>query len=87
MPNSRTPEGRWRLDLNDYREPLTMDERRVYRQIALPVSAFDTLQQLKREWRLSTNAEVLTQLLLAERQRLMMENDEYDAKARQNHRI
>ena len=36
----------------------------VYRRIALPVSAFDVLQQLKREWRLRTNNEVLTRVLL-----------------------
>jgi hypothetical protein len=61
--------------LRDYEKPITLDECRVYRQIALPVSAFDTLQQLKRKWRLRTNAEVLTRLLLAERLRQTVEND------------
>lgn len=70
----------------DANESLTVNERRVFRQIALRVSAFDTLQQLKRKWRLKTNAEVLTRLLFAERLRLMLENDERDSEARYNRR-
>lgn len=42
---------------------LIIDERRVYRTFALPVSAFDVLQDLKRAWKLETNAEVVTRLL------------------------
>lgn len=41
-----------------------INEKRVYRRLAFPVSAFDALQRLKREWRLETNAAVLTRLLL-----------------------
>jgi hypothetical protein len=52
-----------------------IDERRVYRTIAFPVSAFDALQVLKRAWRLQTNGEVLTRVLLDAAQR-NMENGE-----------
>jgi hypothetical protein len=52
------------------------NERRVYRQIAFPVSAFDVLQDLKRTWALGTNGEVLTRLLVTEGQRLVKKNAE-----------
>lgn len=38
-------------------------EPRVFRQFALPVSAFDILKDLQRHWQTSTNAEVVTRLL------------------------
>lgn len=46
------------------------NERRVYREIAFPVSAFDVLQDLKRLWRIETNGEVLSRLLLSEGRRI-----------------
>lgn len=56
-------------------QTLTLNEKRVYREVALPVSAFDVLQRLKRTWGVRTNAEVLTVLLLSA-DREMMKNDE-----------
>lgn len=43
---------------------LSLDEPRVYRRVGIPVSAFDVLCALKRAWRMPTNADVLTRLLL-----------------------
>jgi len=40
------------------------NEPRVHRTLALPVSAFDVLKGLQRKWRMQTNAEVVTRLLL-----------------------
>ena len=54
----------------------TIDERRVYRQVAFPISAFDVLQDLKRGWRLGTNGEVITRLLLTEGRKLVSKNAE-----------
>jgi hypothetical protein len=59
-------------------QKLTINEKRVYREVALPVSAFDALQRLKRAWDVRTNAEVLT-LLLLNADREMMKNDEEEA--------
>ncbi len=53
-----------------------INERRVYRQIAFPVSAFSVLQGLKRAWSVETNGEVLTRLLLTAGRTTLMENDE-----------
>lgn len=39
-------------------------EQRVYRQVALPVSAFDALKELQRAMGADTNAEVLSYLLV-----------------------
>jgi hypothetical protein len=36
----------------------------VFRRVALPVNAFDVLKRLQREWRLETNSETLTKILL-----------------------
>lgn len=39
-------------------------EKRVYRSIGIPVTAFDALQALKRRHHLSTNSEALTYALM-----------------------
>ena len=53
-----------------------INEKRVYREIAFPVSAFDVLQDLKRKWGLRTNGEVLTRVLLTSGKALLMESAE-----------
>ena len=62
---------------------LVLDERRVYREVAFPVSAFDALQSLKRRWRMQTNGEVLTRLLLSATvdHNTLLKNDEHDGRA------
>ncbi len=67
--------------------PKTFNEPRVYRKIALPVSAFDVLQDLKRGWGMKTNAEVITRLLLGTGPAILntLENAE-DVEHRPHHR-
>lgn len=57
---------------------MQLEEKRVFRQVGLPVSAFDVLKQLQRAWRLDTNAEVLTRLLLSAGRKILdqMKNGE-----------
>ena len=57
-----------------------IDEPRIYRQFAIPLSAFDALKRLQRKWGMQTNAEVITQLLLnpGTQPPDLMENDEDD---------
>lgn len=55
---------------------LVLDERRVYRTIAFPVSAFDALQRLKRAWRMQTNGEVITRVLLEFTDNPLLKNDD-----------
>lgn len=43
---------------------LRIDEPRIHRNFALPLSAFDALKNLQRAWGVETNAEVVTRLLL-----------------------
>lgn len=53
---------------------MTINERRVYRQIAFPVSAFDVFCGLRRKWRVETNGEALTRLLLSAGRPLLTDN-------------
>ena len=39
-------------------------EKRVYRSVGIPVTAFDALQKLKRRHNLATNSEALTYALI-----------------------
>lgn len=64
---------------------VAFDEQRVYRQFALPVSAFDILKDLKRAWGLQTNAEVVTRLLLTVGSKVL-KNDETQSNADDTHR-
>ena len=66
-------------------ERMVLNEKRVHRQVALPVSAFDVLQALKRKWDLETNGEVLTRLLLTAGPTLL-QNDENTNRVQQNDR-
>ena len=53
------------------------DEKRVHRNIALPVSAFDILKAIQRRDGFDTNGEVITALLMEKGEELnLMKNDD-----------
>lgn len=65
---------------------MSSEEKRVYRRdLAIPVGAFDVLQDLKRAWRLRTNSDVLTRLLLTQGpQCLHLKHEDDDASIASN---
>lgn len=41
----------------------TAAEKRIFRSFSLPLSAFETMQALKRQWQMDSNAAVVSRLL------------------------
>lgn len=64
---------------------LTINEPRVYRRIAFPVSAFDVLCGLKRKWGMETSGEVITRVLLSAGKTLLMETGDGDRHQERTH--